>query len=366
MAIWVPEYLSKNTTESSSDQTLYIDLPKNEQISFLGLELSAQGSATPRTTTTLIDDITDYQVVADGSKVLFSLEPELAYYVHFITRGGEYAPLWPNYTPNARCGHEFIIPFGRYMFDEEYMLDTSLYNSVQLRIPYNINNARWTASTFRHNIVMYRPLEKLRPVGFIRSRTVKKETSAGAVETINHALPMTYPLRYVWARFEDLDANIATDVTAMKVNIDEGRLILADLNINEWRDQDKRRWPRKTGYWVTFALTDGTYVKAHTDYPYPESFLSSAVRAFMVKLSAAAGEQVAMNIYEEDGSAASGGHAYSILVSGPNPHKCMTLIDGRKEPFDVTRYSQGKVEYTLAAYTTILHTCVQEVVTGRL
>jgi hypothetical protein len=366
MTIWIPEYLSKNKTESSDNQTLYIDLPKNEQISFLGIEVSAQGSATPRTTTTLIDEIEKYEVMGDGSKQLFSLEPELAYYIDFITRDGIYPPLWPNYTPNARCGHEFIIPFGRYLYDEEYLLDTSLYNNVQLQIPYNIDNARWTTGTFRHNVVMYRPLEKLRPKGFIRSRVFRKETSNAAVETLEHKLPMSYPLRYVAARFEDLDQNISTDVTAIKVNVDEGRLILGDLNINEWRDADKRRYPRKHGYWVSFALTDATYVKAHTDYPYPEAILSSAVRAFMVKLSAAIGEQVAMNIYEHDGTTAGGGHAFSILVSGPNPHKCLTLIDGRKQPFDAPVYSEGKVEYTMAAYTTIVHTFGQEVVVGAL
>lgn len=366
MAIWIPEYLTKNKTETSDSQTLYIDLPKNEQISFLALEVSAQGSATPRTTTTLIDEITNYEVIADGSKVLYSLEPELAYYLDFVTHGGVYPDMGFNYTPNARETHEFIIPFGRFPFDEEYLLDTALYNSVQLRIAYTLNTDRFATATFRHNVVMYRPLEKLRPTGFIRSRTIKKQTSAQAVETIEHDLPMSYPLRYLACRFEDLDQNIATDCTAIKVNIDEGRLILADLNINEWRDHDKMRWPRLNHYWVTFALTDSTYVKAHVDYPFPMSYLSSAVRAFMIKLYAAMGEQVAMNIYEQDGTTASGGHAFSVAVGGPNPHKCLTLIDGRKQSFDVTRYSQGKVEYTLAAYTTVLHTFCQEVVAGKL
>ena len=366
MTIWIPEYLTKNKTESSDDQTLYIDLPKNEQISHLALEISMQGIATPRTTTTLLDKLGTLEVIADGSKVLYSLEPEIALYIDFLTHGGLYPSCWFNYAPNARSGLEFVIPFGRREFDEEYLLDTSLYNSVQLRIPYTTDGTHFTSGTFRHNVVMYRPLNKLTPKGLIRSRTVRKETSNAAVETITHDLPMRYPLRWVGCRFEDLDQNIATDCTAIKVNIDEGRLILADLNINEWRDADKKRFPRKSGYWVTFALTDDTYVKAHTDYPYPESFLSSAVRAFMIKLAAAAGEQVKMNIYEQDGTTASGGHAFSILVSGANPHKCLTLIDGRRQPFDVTRYTEGKIEYEMAAYTTILHTFVQEVVAGKL
>lgn len=366
MAIWIPEYLTKNKTESNDTQTLYIDLPKNEQISFLQVEISAQGSATPRTTTTLIDDITGYEVIADGSKVLYSLEPELAAYIDFVTRGGIYPPMGFNYTPLARETHEFIIPFGRFLFDVEYLLDTSLYNSVQLRIPYDINNARWTTGTLRHNIVMWRPLTKLSPVGFIRSRTVRKETSAAAVETITHDLPMSYPLRYVAARFEDLDQNLSTDCTAIKLNIDEGRLILADLNINEWRDRDKQRYPDLNGYKIMAALSNTTMVKAHTDYPYARAIVSSGVRALMFKLYWAIGEQVGLNVYEQDGTVVTDSHAIDVHVSGPNPHKCLTLLDGRDEPFSVAAYTEGKVEYEMAAYTTILHTFVQEIVAGKL
>lgn len=363
---WIPEYLVKNVTYSNNDQTLYIDLPKNEQISFLALELSCQGSATPRTTTTLVDAIDSYQVMADGSGVLFNLEPELAYYIDFITRGGIYPAHSHNYTPNGRELHEFIIPFGRHMFDEEYLLDTSLYKACQLRIPYDVSGSEWTSATFRANVVMYRPLNKLRPLGFIRSRAVRKESCSAAAQTVMHDLPMSYPLRYVAARFEDIDANLATNLTSAKVNIDEGRLVLADLNSNEWRDLDKKRWPEKSYYQIVPAATDATYFKAHTDYPYPRALFSSGVRALIFKLSAAVGEQCALNVYEADGTTASGGHAVTVQVGGPNPHKCLTMIDGRDEAFPAPSYSQGKIEYTVGATSPVIHTFVQEVVTGRL
>ena len=366
MPVWIPEYLSKAKTETNNDQTLYLDLPKNEQISFLQVEVSAQGSATPRTTTTLIDDIEKYEIVADGAKVLYSVEPEIAYYLDFVAHGGIYPPMGFNYTPNARETHEFIIPFGRFPFDEQYMLDTGQYNSVQLRIPYNINNARWTSATFRHNIVYWRPLEKISPLGLIRSRTHKKETSNAAVETIEHDLPTRYPLHYLGVRVEDLDQNLSTGVTAIKLNMDAGRQVLADLNINEWRDFDKKRWPETNGYKIMGALSNETMVKAHTDYPYPRAIVSSGVRALIFKLYWAIGEQVGLNVYEQDGTVVSDSHAIDVHVRGSNPHKCLTLWDGRKYPLDVTKYSEGKVEYELAAYTTILHTFVQEIVVGRL
>lgn len=366
MAVWIPEYLTKAKVEVSNDQTLYIDLPKNEQISFLQLDLSATGAATARTTTTLIDEIAKYEVIADGSKVLYSLEPEIAYYIDFVTHGGIYPPMAFNNAASTRETHEFIIPFGRYEFDEEYGLDTALYKSVQLQIPYTLDLTLFNTGTFRHSIVMWRPLTRLPFKGMIRSRTVKKETSGNAVETLTHALPMTYPLRYLGVRVEDLDQNLATDITAIKLNIDEGRLILADLKINEWRDIDKKRYPERNYYKLLGAVANEVMMKAYTDYPYPRAIVSSGVLPLMYKLYWAIGEQVGLNIYTHDGAVAGGSHAIDMHVGGPNPHKCLTLIDGRKEPFDVTKYTEGKVEYEMAAYETILHTFVQEVVAGAL
>lgn len=366
MPIWVPEYLSKNQTESQDDKTLYIDLPKNEQISFLQVEVSAQGSATPRTTTTLIDDISKYEVLLEGQKAAYSAEPEIAAYIHFLAAGGKLPSMSFNYTPNARELHEFIIPFGRYPFDPEYVLDTGHYSDQQLQIPYNIDNARWTSGTFRHNVVMWRPLERVSPKGFIRTRLVKKETSSGSAETLYHDLPTKYPLRFVGVRVEDADQNIATDITSIKVDINSGRLILFDLNINELRDADKLRFPWVSHYEVVAALSDGTTVKGHMDSPWAKSIVSSGVRALMFKIAAAAGEQFSLNIYEQDGTAVSDSHAIVTHLRGSNPHKCLCLIDGREEPFPIQNYDEGSIEYELAAYTTTLHTFVQEVVPGVL
>jgi len=364
---WIPEYLKKNVTETNDNQTLYIDLPKNEQISFLQLEVSAQYAAVAITTSTLIDAIAKYEVIADGSKVLYSLEPELAYYVDFITNDGLLPPMGFSHGPSARDTHQFIIPFGRYPYDEEYMLDTSLYDSVQLRIEYDISDTDiFTGSTFRTNVLMYRPLEKLTPVGVIRSRCVRKETTTAAAQTISHDLPMTYPLRYVAVRVEDMDQNISTVMTGVKLNIDEGRLVLFDLNDNEWLDADKRRYPEKNYYEIQLANTADTLQSAYMDYPVPVSMVSSYSEFLVMNLYWAIGERVALGVYSHDGSVPGGAFSIGIKVAGPHPHSCVTVLDGREQPFDVTRYTEGKVEYTQAAYVIIFHTLVQEVVAGRL
>lgn len=365
MPLWIPEYLKKNEIESSDDKTLYINLPKNEQISFLQIELSATGIGA-RTTTLLIDEIDVIEVMAEGSKVVESLEPELWMYQHFINNNGIYAPQVCTNIPGVRDTIEFDLMFGRGRFDPEYMLDTSLYNNVQLRIKYTLDTSLYTSGSFRSNIVMWRPLEKLAPIGFIRNRVVTKETSNTAVEVLTHDLPFVYPLRYVAVRAEDIDQNIQSNISSIKVNIDEGRLILRDQNINEIMDEDKRRYPDKSFYKLLHAFSDSTMVRGFTNNPFPRAIVSSAVLPIVFKIYWAIGEQVGLNLYDMAGAVQGGSYAVDVYVSGPNPHKCLTLFDGREEPLDVSKYSQGKIEYTMAAYETILHTFVQEIVTGSL
>lgn len=366
--IWIPEYLRKNVTESNDDQTLYVDLPKREQISFLQLEISRQNSATPAQYETILDEIEKFEVIADGVKTLYNLEPELASYIHFLTEGGIYPNHSFNNTSGARQTLEFIIPFGRKRFDEEYLLDTGLYDSVQLRIPYSLSDTYSAEGTFRTNIVMWRPLERLSPKGIIRSRVIQKETSNAAEETISHKLPMEFPWRYLAVRLEDRDQNITTDVNAIKLNVDEGRLIPFDLNINELRDFEKMRFPNTNGYWVTIALLTDTFYRVHVDNPWPVSIVSSAGTPLMYYNYAARGEQMGLTLRNHDGTTPATALALSVLVRGPNPHKCLTLYDGRETPFPAPspEYSQAKVEYELSDEETILHTFVQEIVTGTL
>lgn len=363
--MWIPEYLTKNKTESSSDQTLYVDLPEKEQISFLQLDLSVT-NATNLLTRTIMDPIDKIEVIADGVKTLYNLEPEIASYIQFVTQNGQYPNHNFNYVNAQRQTLELIIPFGRHLFDEEYMLDTGLYDSVQLRIPYTLDTSYETAASFRHSIVMWRPLEKLAPVGFIRSRAIEKETLATSAATINHKLPMTYPWRFLGARLNNEDQNIATTMDEIKLNVDEGRLIPFDLRINELRDLDKIRFPRTGFYRILSSSVTEEYFRAHVDNPWPDSIVSSAAVGLMYRPYHAIGDRLALTFYHVDGSTPTETFAIINVVSGVNPHQCLGLWDGRKEPFPADTLTQAKVEYSHAAYATELTTFIQEVVLGKL
>jgi len=181
-----------------------------------------------------------------------------------------------------------------------------------------------------------------------------------------HDLPMSYPYRYLAARFEAIDANITSGVTAIKVNIDEGRLILLDLNDNELLDADRRRFPRKNYYEIQGAFQADTQISAYVDYPVPVSMVSSYSEFLVMNLYWAIGETLGLGLYSHDGSVPGGAFSIGVKVAGPNPHSCVTILDGREQALNVAQYTEGKVEYDISGYVIILHTFVQEIVTGAL
>ncbi|GAI12880.1 unnamed protein product, partial [marine sediment metagenome] len=78
------------------------------------------------------------------------------------------------------------------------------------------------------------------------------------------------------------------------------------------------------------------------------------------------GEQGMVSVFETHGTIATDYIVMSLNMPSHNPHKCMTLYDGRIEPFPAASYTQAKVEYDLANYSMTLHTFIQEIVLGKL
>lgn len=365
MPIWIPEYLTKSKTESSDDQTLYVDLPEKEQISFLKVRIQIQNTSTVNLLRSILDPIEKFEVIADGVKTIYNLEPEIASYIQFVAQNGKVAA-HELYDHGAWCRIELDIPFGRYRFDEEYMLDTGLYDSVQLRIPYKLNTTYETTGKFTHSILMYRPLEKLAPVGLIRSRTIQKEAPTAAVQTIEHKLPMTYPWYYLGVRVEDIDANINADLTAVKLNIDEGRLVLFDLKADELLYADADRFPDPNCYANRIVVTGSGTFHTFGNRALVNGAIIRTAEGYDIAWTSSVGEQSAVSIFETHATVATDAVVLSLDMPSPNPHKCLTLYDGRKEPFPAADYTQAKVEYELANKTMTLHTFIREVVLGKL
>lgn len=364
---WITEYLTNGKVESTDSQTLYVDLPQNEDISLLMLEMRMTNSATVNNLYSILDDIDTIAVVADGVKTLVNVTSEVASYLAFVAQNG------------LVCDHRFFdgasavtrlhlpIYFGRYAYDREFGLNTGNYKSVQLQITYSLNTTNFATGTFTHTFSFVRPLERINFQKLIRSRTVKTETPSASVQTITHKLPVTYPWHYLGARIQDVDADLNTDLTAVDVNIDEGRLHLLNVDMDEAYYYDKLRYRNANSYINQPVVTGQDTVHTFGEWAYPRGAVPVVLGDRIATVTSVAGEQAVLAVYDASaGAQASDAIAVATDWPSPNPHKCFTLYDGREKPFAASGYTQGKVDYTMAALTMTIETFIQEIVQGAL
>lgn len=364
MAQWRHDYIKKNQTESNDDQTLYIDLPDNKQISFLELLFKCNPTSTGLYTRSFLDVIGTMEVVA-GGKTIFSAPPEVASYFHFYQTGGQYPPHRLNDVNQMRL--RFFLMFGRYPYDEEYGLDTGLYpEGVQLRIPYTLNTTYESTGTFNHTIAFIQPLEKLPWKGMIRSRVVHTYNTTGSAETKEVTLPTDLPWYHVGFRVDDIDVDPMDNITDVDFNIDDGELHLFDGRMQDLKVMNKAWWPWPIMLHFSCNAGDNTWVHSFLDYALGSQAIGSDVTLYSFNISVIDGERFKIYIKDDAGSAISSPGAYQILSVGSHPHSCFSLGKFDKDPFPIHEHDSAKIEYTIGAYSATIETFVQEVVTGAL
>jgi len=86
MVQWEQEYLKKEETLTSDSGTIDIDLPKNEQIGMIMLEMRGSHSAA-ELLGSILNVPTKVEVILEGSKIAFSMTPEIASYMYYLATG---------------------------------------------------------------------------------------------------------------------------------------------------------------------------------------------------------------------------------------------------------------------------------------
>ncbi len=360
------EYLSQGVTESGSSVTLRIDLPENEQISMMLLELRMTNSSTIRNIYSILDAITSVEVIA-GGKTLYSLEPEPASAACFYIQNGK-LPRHIFFKGKTKPTIMYLpIYFGKFNDDEEYMLDTSLYKNPQLVIAWSMDTSYVDSGSFKHTVSYIRPLTKIENLrGFIRWREIKKATTSGSAETSRHVLPTDFPWHYLAVRVEDVDQNIRTTLSDVLVNIDAGRLRLIDVEIDELYALDQVRYRNPNSYFNMPAVSGNDTVHTYADGVAPTGFFVDWLAHRNVVVTSILGGQALVTVYADGTSEASDDVDVSLDIRSANPHQSLTLFDGRKTPFPITDYGQAWVDYKVGAYTVILYTYVAEIIEGAL
>jgi len=132
------EYLRKAATMTVGAQ-YKVDLPTSGLLSFLWLKLS--GACVSGATLTgelwrLQDWITDIEIVANGSTIIKKAQFKHFDFLNWLYTGVSPLHSWRNYATNTQFEYVPIF-FGRHMWDLDYGLDLSKYDSVELRVTNN-------------------------------------------------------------------------------------------------------------------------------------------------------------------------------------------------------------------------------------
>jgi hypothetical protein len=363
---WEVEYLKKEEAITSDSGTIYIDLPKGEQIGNLMIDISATRTSTVDLLGTILDLPTKIDILLNGSKLAFGAEPEVASYFYFLAMG----KLPPHQLSQRGTTHMRLpILFGRHYHDEKYLLDTSQYKSAQIQIPYSLNTTYYGTGTLKVTAWYERPRAPLAPEGFIRQRTIQSESRSATAGEFKHDLPTDYPVLDIGFRAFDIDAFLINVITDVKLDINSGKEIVFDGRIEDLLMLQELLFGMIHGYEQWMRPKSGDTVATQMGHVDRQGIWGTSASAWADILNCAAhwGPQATLTITQPGGTTRDVAGDWWIYFDGVAPHSCLDLLHAPKdEPYPLNEKAEGKVVYTQGAYAHTLETFVREVVKGVL
>jgi len=366
MSQWEISYLERARAESANSGTLYIDLPKSEQISMIMVDF-AVGNTAPTSrlyTRTILDVVKSIRVLLEGSKDAFNVQPEVASYLAWLQSG-----VMPDHYISERGTTYLRLPiiFGRYPRDEEYLLDTAAYSSAQLQIEYELNTTYETTGSLVYTVWLVRPTTRVSPTGFIRSRIVQEYTSAVAGEVRQIDLPTGLPWLRTGFRVFDVDAWNHSVVTEVDLNIDQGRQHIFDGRFVDLQTLNKLWFGSEVIGPKQWAMpVSGDHIQNIMADPSRVHWSGRSAFLVIFNASSCLSNRHTLTMRDNDGTAISTASDVFITPVGGFPFSCFTIGEFGSEPFPAPQHNEAFIEYTTGAYAALMQTWVQEVVRGAL
>lgn len=354
-------YLEKERAYSSNSGVMYIDLPSKEQISMIMVEYQQTSGASGSVDGehSVLDTITDISVLLEGSKIAYKAAPELGSFMSFLAEGKV-----PPHKLSTRGTALMRLPifFGRYPGDEKYMLDTSKYSSAQLQIEYNLSTTYGSTGTSILTVWFLRPLESVALEGFIRNRVVNIYSSTGSAETKSVDLPTGLPWLRAGFRIYDYNQFLHKNVTDVDLDIDEGRLHLFNGRIEDLITLQKMWYGAEIPMCHSRQMAlNGDYAPSFCGIESFVNFFDESANVVVCGSSANYGPS-----FEVRWTGVTTEETLSTQVVGALPFSGLVLLDAVDAPFDAPAHADAKITFELGAYTALVETFVQEVVTGEL
>ena len=362
--IWQMQYLAKEKGYSSTSDTVLLDLPKNEQISYIVVEYKVGAGTDKDVDHSVLDAVTKVEVILEGSKVAYSMEPEMGSFIEFITK-----KMLPEHDIRHNRGDTVMrltIPFGRFLKDPEYMLDTGLYASAQLQISYL--NAAATEDVDSGVITAYyvRPVEKRAPLGFIRSRIIRTETVPAAGGEREYDLPVGLDWLNLGFRVFDYDEYPYSNVTDVKLDIDDGRLILFEGRFEELMTLQRMWYPHPVGYNINSRAADDDELETLLGINENCLFNVFGSACYMAQFDSFRGHHVDLKLQSASGTAVSSDCNLLYHGVGYLPHGGVVVGNFEKDIFPASTHNEAKLVLTCGTQQPLIQVFLQEVVKGSL
>ena len=216
-------------TQSGASGTKTIDLDLVDPVSALVFELEATGGSTSNINNPLYECITKIEVV-NGSDVLASLEAKEMQALQWYKTGKE-PTLRHDETANAHQIENYMLLFGRYLWDQEFAIDFKKYENPQLKITYNLSAIRTVASdtafvtgTLKISVNAKIMEGVAAPGKFLMQKTIDTWTG-GTSGDARKELPVDYPYRMMLLSAYLSGYDVREEITKIKMTCDTDKFI---------------------------------------------------------------------------------------------------------------------------------------------
>lgn len=227
-------YLQSRYTLGDSG-TLVFDINIQDPISALMFEFRATNGATSNKAVTMADCVSAIEVI-DGSDVLLSLTGHEAFALA--------AYLWKNIPyqliseiPGNIQNLAVLLPFGRFLGDQQYALDPKKFVNPQVRVKWNLAAIRavgatgFVTATGALTVVAMVQEGGSAPIGFISHKEIYTYTTGTGKEYID--IPADAPIRGILFRADLAAYAISGVVNNLKLNCDAGKFIAFDMRMTD-------------------------------------------------------------------------------------------------------------------------------------
>jgi len=224
---WQREYLRENTSMSLGE-TWREDLPDDGLLGSLLLRMSVAGVSSAFDGVhkwRIIDYLPKVELIGNGSEVIMSLSAQELAAMMWFDQGIVSPDYWHSYATGTKWAH-LLINFGRRLFDPEYGLDLSKWDSVELRIT-NDGSSTYFGEDIGLSVLQYflRGAAGGSFRGYFRREQWRSWTTVQD-ETVYLEMPETLPIRRILMQLiPDLDSDNVAE-TAMHNLADDIELSL--------------------------------------------------------------------------------------------------------------------------------------------